>query len=62
VAYEHEGYSLHARTVQLKGGHEQTIYFFSKRRPQVGEPVDLPAGYDVSMNRRTGLPYLRKRA
>ena len=61
MAYEQDGYTLHARTVLLKGGHEQTIYFFSKREPQSGEPVDLPDGYDVAVNKRTGLPYLRKR-
>lgn len=63
MAYTHEGYTLHARTVVLKGGHEQTIYFFSKRTPVTGEPVaKLPEGYDVSTNKRTGLPYLRKKA
>lgn len=63
MAYTHEGYTLHARTVVLKGGHEQTIYFFSKRTPISGGPVSkLPEGYDVSLNKRTGLPYLQKRA
>lgn len=62
MAYTHEGYTLHARRVKLKGGHEQTIYFFSKRDPKSGEPADLPDGYDVAVNKRTGLPYLRKRA
>lgn len=62
MAYEQDGYTLHARHVQLKGGHEQIVYFFSKRTPQIGDPVDLPDGYDVATNKRTGLPYLRKRA
>ena len=62
VAYEQDGYTLHARTVKLKGGHEQTIYFFSRRSPKSGEPSDLPDGYDVVVNRRTGLPYLKRRS
>jgi hypothetical protein len=60
MAYQHEDYTLHARRVKLKGGHEQTIYFFSKRQPKSGDAVDLPEGYDVAVNKRTGLPYLRK--
>lgn len=63
MAYTHDDYTLFARTVVLKGGHEQTIYFFSKRKPESGEAVaKIPDGYDVSVNKRTGLPYLRKLA
>ncbi|MGB1698194.1 MAG: hypothetical protein ACPHK8_07320 [Thermoplasmatota archaeon] len=62
MAYEQDGYTLHAREVQLKGNHKQVIYFFSKRSPKVGFPVDLPEGYDVVVNKRSGLPYLKKRA
>jgi hypothetical protein len=60
MAYEHEGYTLHAREVKLKGGHRQIIYFFSQRQPKAGMPVDLPSGYRVVVNKRTGLPYLKK--
>ncbi len=62
MAYEHDGYTLHAREVQLKGGHKQVIYFFSQRQPKAGVPVDLPEGYTVVVNKRTGLPYLKKQA
>ncbi len=63
MAYKHDEYTLYERTVVLKGGHEQTIYFFSKREPVSAEPLSkLPDGYDVAMNKRTGLPYLRKTA
>ncbi len=61
MAYEQDGYTLHAREVELKGGHKQVVYFFSKRTPKSGYPVDLPDGYTVAVNKRTGLPYLRKR-
>jgi hypothetical protein len=60
MAYKHEDYTLHAREVVLKGGHKQTIYFFSQRQPKAGEPVDLPEGYKVAVNKRTGLPYLKR--
>ena len=62
MAYQHEGYTLHAREVALKGGHKQVIYFFSQRKPKSGVPVELPEDYAVSVNKRTGLPYLRKQA
>lgn len=61
MAYEHNGYTLHVREVELKGGHKQAIYFFSKRRPLSGVPVELPEGYEVVTNKRTGLPYLKKK-
>jgi hypothetical protein len=62
MAYQHEAYTLHAREVALKGGHKQVIYFFSQRQPKSGVPVELPAGYKVAVNQRTGLPYLKKTA
>jgi hypothetical protein len=58
--YVHNGYTLHSRSVQLKGGGEQTIYFFSKGKPKSGTPCALPAGYVVGVNERTGLPFLRR--
>lgn len=60
MAFQHAGYTLYAREVILKGGHRQVIYFFSQRTPQAAAPVELPEGYEVSVNKRTGLPYLKK--
>ncbi len=60
MAYQHDGYTLHVREVELKGGHIQRIYFFSKRQPMSGDPCDLPDEYEVAVNKRTGFPYLRK--
>lgn len=62
MAYEHDGYTLHAREVELKGGRKQTIYFFSRRTPKSGEPCELPDEYEVSVNKRTGLPYLKRKS
>jgi hypothetical protein len=60
VVYEKDGYELYRRRVKLRSGHIQTIYFFSKRVPLSAEPSDLPRGYRVAVNAKTGLPYLRK--
>ena len=36
MAYTHEGWTLYSRDVTLKGGRNQTIYYFSKRTPKSG--------------------------
>ena len=61
MVYTHEGWTLYTRDVTLKGGRRQTIYFFSKRTPKSGSPCELPGGYNVGVNKRTGLPYLKKK-
>ena len=52
-------YYLHSRDVILRGGREQTIYFFAQTEKE-GVMDELPAGYEVSENPRTGLPLLKK--
>jgi len=47
--------------VKLKGGRNQTIYFFSKKKPKSGTPCDKPNNMSVGVNKRTGLPYLKKK-
>ena len=61
MAYEYEGWTLYTRDVELKGGRNQTIYFFSKRTPKSGKPCEKPDRYTVGVNKRTGLPYLKKK-
>ena len=54
-----EEYYLHSREVTLRGGRKQTIYFFARTEKE-GALDDLPGGYEVMENSRTGLPMLRK--
>ena len=54
-------YTLYTRDVKLKGGKVQTIYFFSAKKPKSGRPCNLPKGYTVVENPRSGLPFLSKR-
>ena len=61
MVYKHENWTLYCKDVTLKGGINQTIYFFNKRTPKSGNPCDLPNGYTVGVNKRTGLPYLKKK-
>lgn len=62
MPYTHQGWTLYSRDVKLKRGPKVTIYFFSKRKPKSGKPMgDMPAGYKIGVNKRTGLPYLKKK-
>ena len=55
-----ETYYLHSKEVTLRGGRKQVIYFFA--RVEKEGATDLPDGYEVMENSRTGLPMLKKAA
>jgi hypothetical protein len=52
-------YFLHARTVELKGGRKQQLYFFAKE-PKAGALDRVPDGYEVSET-KNGLPVLKRK-
>lgn len=53
-------YFLHTKVVTLRGGNrQQTIYFFAKDQ-RVGGLTEVPAGFEVVENLKTGLPVLRR--
>ncbi|MEA3189717.1 MAG: hypothetical protein QOD77_299 [Thermoplasmata archaeon] len=60
--FQFNGFTLHARKTELKGGGSQDIYFFAKQKPKSGHPVPKPTGYHVGVNERTGLPFLKRGA
>jgi hypothetical protein len=53
-------YFLHSRTVELKGGRKQQLYFFAKEAKD-GWLESVPAGYEVAES-KNGLPVLKKKA
>jgi len=53
-----ETYFLHSKEVILRGGRKQMIYYFA--REEKDNSIELPEGYEVMENSRTGLPMLRK--
>lgn len=53
-----ETYYLHSKEVTLRGGRKQTIYYFA--RDERANACDIPDGYEVMENSRTGLPMLKK--
>jgi hypothetical protein len=54
-----KNYFLHSKDVILKGGRKQRIFYFAGEAKD-GSLNELPAGYEVMENKRTGLPMLRK--
>lgn len=52
-------YYLHKKDVTLRGGRQQTIYFFA-REVRSGSMDALPSGYKVIETERTGMPVLKK--
>ncbi len=53
-------YFLHSKEVTLAGGRKQWIFYFAGE--QAKEAIDeLPKGYEVTENSRTGLPMLKKK-
>ncbi|MBG40303.1 MAG: hypothetical protein CMP74_03675, partial [Flavobacteriales bacterium] len=51
-------YYLHSKDVTLRGGRNQTIYYFA--RDARSNACDLPAGKQVVESSRTGLPLVKK--
>jgi hypothetical protein len=52
-------YFLHSRNQKLKGGQQVMLYYFAGV-PGEGALDNLPDGYEVSENTKTGLPLLKK--
>jgi hypothetical protein len=64
MAYAHTNskgltYYLHSKDVILRGGREQTIYYFGKEAKD-GAIDAIPEGFIVMENSRTGLPMLKR--
>lgn len=63
MAYSHtnskgQTYFLHSKDVTLRGGRQQTIYYFGKEVKD-GALDELPANKMVVENPKTGLPMLK---
>jgi hypothetical protein len=59
MTYKYGEWILHEIEVNFKHIGIRKMYFFSKGTPKRGTPCDLPEGYKVEVNKRTGLPYLK---
>ena len=60
--YKYGEYTLYTRKVKLVRGREVDIYFFSSHKPKSGTTCTMPEGYEVGVNKRSNMPYLRKKS
>lgn len=65
MAYQYKNakgdtYYLHRREVTLRGGRKQIIHYFS-REMGTNTIDEIPEGFEVEENVRTGLPYLKRK-
>ena len=63
MGYSHKNskgvtYYLHSKDVTLRGGRNQTIYYFA--RDERSNSCDPPSGKKVVESSRTGLPLVKK--
>ena len=59
--FRHGDYTLFEKHIDTESGGKKTVRFFSKAQPEDGEPIELPKGYEVKENKKTGVPYLKKK-
>jgi len=59
--FRHGDYTLYEREIETKDNKKQVVRFFSKAEPEGARPIELPEGYEVKENTKTGVPYLKKR-
>ena len=57
----YESYTLYKQTTSKERGKKTTIHFFSKEKPADSVPTSLPDGYQIAVNKKTGVPYLKKK-
>jgi len=65
VAFTHKNskgdtYYLHGKDVTLRNGRKQRIFYFSRSEKTEESLNEVPSGYAVGENQRTGLPFLSK--
>ncbi len=56
-----KGYTLYRKEIILSSGDKKVVHFFSREKPEEGEPSPLPEGYEVKIDKRTGVPFIRKK-
>jgi hypothetical protein len=59
--FRHKDYTLFEKTIKIPSGRIRTVRFFSKAQPEDSKTINLPKGYEVKVNKKTGVPYLKKK-
>ncbi len=54
-------YTLYKRDIRKPDGQRSTIHFFTKSKSSKGHPSTLPEGYRIAINKKTGVPFVKKK-
>jgi len=60
-ACSYNGYTLYKQITSKNKGKKPPIHFFSKEKQIDSVPAQLPNGYQIAVNKKTGVPYLKKK-
>ena len=58
--YRHGAYALYKKEISIGNDNTRVVRFFSKEPPEDSQPSPLPSGYEVKINRKTGVPFIKK--
>lgn len=58
--YRYGAYSLYKKEISIGDDKTRIVHFFSKKPPEDSQPSHLPSGYKVKVNRKTGVPFIKK--
>jgi len=61
MGYSFKKWKLYKTVVKFKDNEIRTLHFFSRWIPKRGIPCEIPKGFTVRVNKRTGIPYLTRR-
>lgn len=59
--YRYGEFTLYRKEIPRKNGAVQIFYFFSKHPSEKGIPSSMPDDYEMHINVKTGVPYLKKK-
>ncbi|MBN2599996.1 MAG: hypothetical protein JXA75_05605, partial [Candidatus Thermoplasmatota archaeon] len=54
-------YTLYRRITKRQDGKKSRFHYFAKRKSVKGSPAPLPEGYHIVVNKKNGVPYLKKK-
>jgi len=57
----YKGYTLYRRKTKRQDGKKSRFHYFAKRKSVKGSPAPLPEGYRIVINKKNGVPYLKKK-
>jgi len=61
IGHMYRDYTLYRKEIETTSGKKRIVHFFSKGEPDEGKPSELPTGFEVRVNKKTGVPYLKKK-